>query len=134
MALDLNPGSGLVNALLGCTRLMQGRFEEALATAAREVLPDFRRWATTMALHALGRAAESEAELSKLTRDHGDAAAYQIAEVYGYRGDVERGFEWLERAYRQRDPGLSHTAEDLLFKSLHDDTRWQPFVRKLGLM
>ena len=33
-------------------------------------------------------------------------AAYQIAEVYAYRGEKDRAFEWLERARRQRDSGL----------------------------
>lgn len=88
-----------------CRLYLQGRLEDALASAEREVLPDFRLWAIAMAQHALGRPAESDAALRNMIADHGDPAAYQLAEVHGYRGDVDRGFEWLERAYRQRDPG-----------------------------
>ena len=39
----------------------------------------------------------------------------------------------LERAYVQRDSGLTNTFSDPLLGSLRDDPRWLPFVRKLGL-
>ena len=86
-----------------------------------------------MALHTLGRAAESDAALTKLIDDHGAAAGYQIAEVCAWRDEVDRAFEWLENAYSARDPGLSHTATDPLLRSLHGNARWIPFVRKMGL-
>ena len=44
--------------------------------------------------------------LPELTESFAETAAYQIAEVYAYRGDKDRAFEWLERARRQRDAGL----------------------------
>jgi len=31
------------------------------------------------------------------------AAAYQVALIYAARDDADRAFQWLERAYRQRD-------------------------------
>ena len=132
-ALDLNPRAGLVNAFLSCIRLKQARRDEALALAEREVLPDFRLWAIAMAQHDLGYTAEAEAALNDLIAKHGNEAAYQIAQIFGSRGDVDRGFEWLERAYRQRDPGLSNTGQDPFFRSLHADPRWLPFLRKMGL-
>jgi hypothetical protein len=60
------------------------------------------------------------------------AAAYQIAEGYKYRNEVDKVFEWLERAYAQRDPGVVYTASDPLLRALHRDPRWEPFLRKLG--
>jgi hypothetical protein len=33
--------------------------------------------------------------------------AYQIAEAYAFRGESGKAFEWLESAYKQRDPGLT---------------------------
>jgi hypothetical protein len=58
--------------------------------------------------------------------------AYQIAEVYGVRGDVNRAFEWLERAWRQKDGGLVSTKTDPDLRSLHGDPRWHPFLKKIG--
>lgn len=62
--------------------------------------------------------------MAQLIEGHGHAAAYQIAEAFGWRGDKERAFEWLERAYVQRDPGLGHTLTDPFFSPLHEDPRW----------
>jgi TolB-like protein/class 3 adenylate cyclase len=132
-SLDLNPKAGLVHCFLAVTRLLQGHPADALELAEREVLPDFRLVGTAMALHTLGRAAESEAALTKLIDDHGAAAGYQVAEVCAWRGEVGRAFEWLEKAYAARDPGLSHTATDPLLKPLHGEARWRPFVQKMGL-
>ncbi len=132
-ALDLNPRAGLVHCFLSITRLWQGNAPEALELAEREVLPDFRLVGTAMAHHTLGHTTESNAALSKLIEDHGAAAGYQIAEACTWRGEVDRAFEWLERAYEARDPGLAHTGTDPLLVPLHGDARWPAFVKKMGL-
>ena len=61
-------------------------------------------------------------------------AHYQIAEVYAFRGEIDTAFEWLERAYRQRDGGLPDFLKlDPLLANLHDDPRWPVFLEKMGL-
>jgi hypothetical protein len=57
----------------------------------------------------------------------------QIAEVYAYRNDKDQAFEWLERARRQRDAGLPGLRTDTLLPNLHDDPRWDAFLRTMGL-
>ena len=131
-ALDLNPNAGLAHAFLSVTRLMQGLPEEALAEAELEPLADFRLLAIALVRHTLGHAAEADATLSKLIADHAHSAAYQIAEACAWRGEVDRAFEWLARAYEQRDPGLVHCATDRFFKPMHADPRWPPFMKKMG--
>ncbi len=54
----------------------------------------------------LGRK-EADLTLSEFVKNYQDTTAFQIAEVYAYRGEVDRAFEWLEWAYAQRDSGLS---------------------------
>ncbi|HXX84037.1 MAG TPA: MFS transporter [Casimicrobiaceae bacterium] len=46
---------------------------------------------------------------------------------------VDKGFEWLERAYARRDPGATYVLTDLFFRPLHGDSRWQAFLLKMGL-
>ena len=83
--------------------------------------------------HALGHPAESDAALQALIDGFGWTAAYQVAEVYAYRNEVDKAFEWLERAYAQRDPGVVYTATDKLLRPLHGDPRWQPFLQRMHL-
>ncbi|TMG83655.1 MAG: tetratricopeptide repeat protein [Betaproteobacteria bacterium] len=133
LAIDLAPNAGLAHAFLAITRLMQGRNEEAVALAEAESHDVFRNVALAMIRHAQGRAAESEAALQTLIDGFGWTAAYQVAEVHAYRGDVEKAFEWLERAFAQRDPGVMFTATDRFLQPLHTDPRWQPFLQRMGL-
>jgi hypothetical protein len=60
-------------------------------------------------------------------------AAYQVAEVYGSRNDADQAFQWLERAFRQQDPGLLWIRRDTDLLSLHADPRYQVFLAKMGL-
>ena len=41
-------------------------------------------------------------------------------------------FEWLERAYAQRDVGLAETKPSPPLRSLHGDPRWYAFLRRWG--
>jgi TolB-like protein/Tfp pilus assembly protein PilF len=132
-ALDLNAKAGLVNCFMSIARLFQGDARDALEWARREVLPDFKLLGVALCEHTLGHKAESDKALEQLIKDHGHAAAYQVAEACCWRGENDRGFEWLERSYVQLDPGLSHTATDPFFKPLYGDPRWHPFLVKMKL-
>jgi hypothetical protein len=59
--------------------------------------------------------------------------AYQIAEVYAYRGESAKSFEWLERAYQQRDPGLPEVKSNPQFKDLHHDPRYAELLKMMRL-
>jgi len=79
------------------------------------------------------RGQESDAALNELIKNEAETAAFQIAEAYAYRGDKDRAFEWLERARRQRDPGLGNLRKDPLLENLYGDPRWNAFLRTMGL-
>jgi TolB-like protein/tetratricopeptide (TPR) repeat protein len=132
-ALDLDPNGGLSHAFLALTRLEQGRAQEALELARAEGHGVFRNLAIAIIQHALSHAKESDTALQAIIDDYGWTAAYQVAEVYGDRGEVDRAFEWLETAFAQRDPGLAFSAHDPHLRSLHADSRWRPFLERLGL-
>jgi tetratricopeptide (TPR) repeat protein len=131
-ALDLNPSQGLGHSLLSQIRLFQGRPAEALEIAGREVVPAFRTLMVCLAEQSLGHRAESDRALAELIASWSDTAAYQIAGACAWRGEKERAFEWLERAYALRDGGIPNAYTDPLLETLHDDPRWAPFIEKLG--
>ena len=56
-----------------------------------------------------------------------------MAEIYAYRNEADNAFEWLERAFKQRDAGLSLMKEDPLLRNLYDDPRWRAFLKKMKL-
>jgi tetratricopeptide (TPR) repeat protein len=132
-ALELNPSFPAAHSLLGRVYLAQSRPPAALAEMERESNPGFRAYGLALAYHATGKKAESDAALADLIAKFGDVAAYQVAEVYAYRGQTDEAFEWLERAYTQRDGGLSTMRKSPLLKSLAGDPRQVSFLVKLRL-
>jgi len=76
---------------------------------------------------------ESDAALNELIKNESELAAFQIAEIYAYRGDKDKAFEWLTRARAQRDPGLGNLRKDPLLENLYGDPRWNTFLHTMGL-
>ena len=50
--------------------------------------------------------AAADAALQKLIEKDATFAPYQIAEVYALRRDADKTFEWLDRTWANRDPGI----------------------------
>ena len=132
-ALELGPQRSSLHALLAHTLLAQGRGEEALAEALRESEECARLLALAIIHHAGGHRAESDAALDALIDRYQDSAAYQVAQACSTRGETELAFQWLERAYRQRDPGLSDMKCDPALRGLRADPRWAVLLRRMGL-
>jgi hypothetical protein len=86
-----------------------------------------------LAYHALGREQDSNTALASLIAKYGTVAAYQIAEVYAFRGEVDKSFEWLELGYKQRDPGLPKFKTDPLFQNIRRDPRYTDLLKTIRL-
>jgi hypothetical protein len=125
-----NPGARWPNYLAGYLDLKEGKNESARAhfDATDEA---FRQTGTAMLEYTLGHAAESEQALNELKTKYTAGSAFQIAAVYAWRGEKDHAFEWLERAYEQRDAGMPRLRYDPTFASLHDDPRFSALVKKM---
>ncbi|MGH9492554.1 MAG: protein kinase domain-containing protein [Terriglobales bacterium] len=130
---ELNPERPAAHVLLGRVYLAQSRPQEALAEMEREKETVWRLYGLTLAYHALGRKKESDAALAELIASPQGPWAFQIAEAYAFRGEAGRAFEWLDRAYAQRDVGLAFIKGDPLLKSLERDPRYAAFLKKMRL-
>jgi TolB-like protein/tetratricopeptide (TPR) repeat protein len=97
------------------------------ARAACETKPDYWRSQQCLALvyYKLGRHVDADAELSKLKAAGGDTSAYQYATIYAQWGDRAKALEWLEVAWRLRDPGLEELKTDPLVDPLRQEPRFQ---------
>ncbi|HSC09926.1 MAG TPA: tetratricopeptide repeat protein [Rhodanobacteraceae bacterium] len=131
-SLAINPESSFALAALATLELLEGHAQDALSVSGRagEV---FRQWGVAMAQHTLGNAGESQRALDELIAKYAHDSAFQIAEVYAWRGEADKAFEWLERAYVQHDGGLAFIKPDPLFRGLHTDPRYAAMLKKLGL-
>jgi TolB-like protein/class 3 adenylate cyclase len=131
--IELNSSAPWAHAGLGLSYLLENKFEEAATASQADAGEYCRLLVVSCARWGQKRAQESDAALAELTANDSETAAYQIAQVYAYRGDKDRAFEWLERARRQRDPGLAFLRRDPLLPNLHGDQRWNAFLHTMGL-
>ena len=77
------------------------------------------------------RRAESDAQIAALTGDLGNGVAYQMAEIYALRGDIPKGLDWLDTAYRLRDSGFSQLKTDRWLDALRQEPRFRTIEHKL---
>jgi TolB-like protein/Tfp pilus assembly protein PilF/tRNA A-37 threonylcarbamoyl transferase component Bud32 len=131
--LELNPEYPNAHLQLGMVLLARSKPDAALVEMERENEPIWRRFGLALVYHALGRKEEADTALGELLKNHTEGGAYQIAEVYAFRGEIDKAFEWLERAYAQRDGGLAATKGDPLLRNLEGDPRYRAFLRKMRL-
>jgi TolB-like protein/DNA-binding winged helix-turn-helix (wHTH) protein/Tfp pilus assembly protein PilF len=132
-ALDLNPQADFVHANLSKILLAEGKRQPALAEIEKEPTDWEKLTDQALIYHALGREQDSNAALTQLIAKHGADSAYQIAEVYAYRGEPGKSFEWLERGYKQRDAGLPDIKIDPLFNNLRHDPRYAELLKRMRL-
>jgi len=131
--LDIRSDSPWGYAGLAMVMVARGDFDQAAVTVLQQAPNWSQLYVQSLALWGQKKQSESDAALARLIQEYGDVAAYQIGCAYAFRGDADRAFEWLERAYRQKDPGLSYAKPDFLLIPLHADPRWEVLMRKLGL-
>ena len=132
-ALELDPGGVFRHLAIGRNLLLQDRNEAALREIQQEKDEFWRLSGLPLVYHALGRHSESDAALAAFKSKYAGEMAYQIAEVHAFRGEADLAFEWLDRAYEQRDPGVTEIKCDRLFRTLVDDPRYKAFLKKLKL-
>jgi len=122
-----------IHMVLAELYVIQGRPQDALAEIEQERMGAIRLQHYAIAYHALGRKGESDTALQELITKYQTTGAFQIAQVYAFRNQPAEAFEWLDRAYAQRDGGLVLTKVDPLLKNLHGDPRYAALLKKLNL-
>jgi TolB-like protein len=132
-ALALAPNLILARALLGWDLMNMGKVNEARAEFGR-LQPDylFRLVGEAILFARQGNRAASDEALKRAQQKSGDGANYQYAEVYAQRGEKEKAFAALERAWEFRDPGLAFMKTDPWFYPLRADGRFAALLKKMN--
>jgi serine/threonine protein kinase/Tfp pilus assembly protein PilF len=132
-ATAITPSNDAFHFALGQLDMLQGRLTDALAEFQKLSGDGVRRMGDAMIEHANGHERQSQQALKELIAKHANDMAYQVGDVYAWRGEKDKAFEWLERAYQQRDSGLNGIAYDPLLAGLQSDPRYGALLKKLEL-
>ena len=111
----------------------RGDGDLALREAYLEPNEAYRNYALALAQFARGDRPAADAALAELIAKDKKIAAYQIAEVYAYRGENDKALEWLETSFATHDTGTLSLLIDPLLKGLRSDPRYRVLLAKTGL-
>jgi len=132
-AIELQPASGIFEASQVNLYVYRGDAKAAEAEAEKALPGIWQDFALALARQIGSDRAAADAALKLIIDKHADGMAYQIAEVYAARRDPDKTFEWLDRAWTNRDPGIQFLLVDPLILRYQGDARFAAFCRKAGL-
>lgn len=132
-ALALNPLDTRQWAVRGLAQLRLGDVDAGRQSCEKADADWERQLCLAIAYHRLQRQSDAEAQLADMRAGLGDASAYQYSEIMAQWGNPSKALEWLETAYRLRDPGLVSMKMDALMDPLRKEPRFQEILRKLDI-
>jgi len=132
-ALTISPSYIGAHYYIGVALLRQDKALAALEAFQQEPDDEYRIKGTALASYELGLHEEFEVAFRELRERWGGQWPPEIAHVYAWTGDADAAFEWLEKEYElSGDSTVPEIVADSLFDNIHDDSRWLPFLEKLG--
>jgi TolB-like protein len=132
-ALSLNPKDVRQAAVRGLVQLHLDQNEAARQSCDIPPLDWESRMCLAIAYNRLHRRPDAEAQLAAMQSDLGDSSAYQYSEIYAQWGELPKSLDWLETAYRLKDPGITNIKADEFLQPLRQEPRFLAVVRQLNL-
>ncbi len=132
--LELNPHSLGENYLIGRNYILMGKPEKALAFFSNEPFEMSKQMGYNLYYHATGRKKEANEALVNFINKYHEVWPYNIAVIYGFRGDKNNTINWLEKAFNQKDTRLVLIKNDPLLKSVWNDPRYISLLKKMNLL
>ncbi|MGH8213230.1 MAG: tetratricopeptide repeat protein [Rhodanobacteraceae bacterium] len=133
-AISLQPGTDGYHGQLAIIEVLRGDATAALAAAKQESPEGLWHDAAVALASQIGSDhPAADAAFEKLVAGHADDGAYQIAQVHALRRDSDKMFQWLERAWTNRDPGIGYLLSDPFILRYQHDPRFAAFCKKVGL-
>jgi TolB-like protein/Flp pilus assembly protein TadD len=139
LLIELEPAAGPGHWVLGVALTRQGRFDEGIASLQRAV--DLSGGAAMLLgwlgliLGVGGRVDEARGVLSRLEAMSRTSYVPPASFAWVYVGlrDVDRAFEWLDRAVDARDQLMMPIKSYVFFDPLRNDPRFHALLRKMKL-
>lgn len=132
-AIELQPTAAAYHEELATILIQRGEAAAALAAAQQEPAGIWQDVALALAREVGPNRSAADAALNTLISKDSQLAPYQIAQVYALRGDTNATFQWLDRAWRDGDPGVGYLLWDPFILRYEHDPRFAAFCRKVGL-
>jgi len=136
--LDFEPNFGLLYLSFATAYALKGDYDEALAYGEKmlEVGPPVVAYVGNMGwLYAVAgkkeKAYELLAELEERSKK-GYVSSFWTALIYLSLGEIDKTFEWFEKAYEERDGNMVYFTVPQIFDPIRADPRYKQLLIKMG--
>ncbi|MGB2696227.1 MAG: protein kinase [Candidatus Zixiibacteriota bacterium] len=138
--IEMDPNFSLTHATLGMVYLQKSMYKEALAEFQKEKALS-SAWDheiecfTGIAYAKMGKKDKAVGVVNDLIkrREKEYASPYYIAKIYFALDEDNQGFNWLNKAYQEKDNLLLEIKVDPGFDSVRSDPRFKTILKKVGL-
>jgi TolB-like protein/tetratricopeptide (TPR) repeat protein len=113
--------------------VLRNDFAAARRDAALETAPDYKTWATVMAMQIGGDPSRADSAMRDYQSRNASSQPYVVASLYAIRREPDKVFEWLDRAWKQHDTSLAVLFFDPFILRYRDDPRFGTLSAELGL-
>ncbi|TAN05559.1 MAG: hypothetical protein EPN36_05675 [Rhodanobacteraceae bacterium] len=133
-ALELQPNYPGLNAELAEVDVLRGAAAAAQSAAAKETDPTYGPWARALAQQVGPARGQADAALRDYIAKQGKAQPYLVADLYALRKQPDEMFDWLRRAWVQRDPNFAASLlADPFVLAYQHDPRFAALCKDAGL-
>ncbi len=137
--IELDPNHWSTYDRMAAVYFAKGQKEEGFAAASKSVELVGRTpfvlgfWGYSLAV--VGKRDEALAVIKELEAKYAakEIDGFRIASVYIGLGDNDKAFEWLEKDFQTRRPGLIELRLEYEFKALREDPRFKDLMKRMGL-
>ncbi|MFB0565876.1 MAG: protein kinase [Candidatus Aminicenantaceae bacterium] len=138
--LEMDPNFVSAHSFLGRVYLQKSMYKEALAEFRKEKEPS-RGWMqnveTLLAIAYLKMGKKKKAQqvlddmIERTKQEY--VSPYHIALLCFTLGENDLGFEWLDKAYKERNHWLLYLNVEPMFDTVRSDPRFTRLIKKIGL-
>jgi tetratricopeptide (TPR) repeat protein len=120
--------------ILTAADVLRGKVDAARSNAAKEADPVYGPWARALAEQIGPDRKRADAALHDFIAKQGKDQPYFVADLYAVRKRPDEMFDWLQRAWTQRDPNFSSLLlTDPFVLAYQHDLRFAALCKQVGL-
>lgn len=135
-AIEMDPDFVFTHTLLGFVHLRRQEYREALREIKKDsLMKDLKDQKSGVVYALMGKTEEARRILERYDEPSKDLTnqPYTMAQLCFVLGEDDRGFAWLEKAYRDHDIWTSQIKIDFLLERVREDPRYMDLLKKIDL-
>ncbi len=127
------PSWQILHYMKAMIKMSRGEYDLALQEIEKETHEFFNLYGKNFIYEAMGNEKISDSLFQEYLEKYEITEPANTADLYAFRGEFDKSFELLNKAYEVKDPVLIEALSYPAFKMIHADPRWRALLEKINL-